>query len=65
MARPRRKFPYFKVQYFDERSVAWRELKPGYDTAELAALAADRQSHRKTRVMRVDDEGYHQVSCPK
>lgn len=62
MPSPRRKYPYYKVQTFEERSMTWRERKAGFDTLKeakqhVAALDPD----TKSRIVLVDENGYHDV----
>jgi hypothetical protein len=59
---PRRPYPYYKVQYFDDRSVTWREKKTGFDSlTEAREYVARALSIRKTRIVLVDEDGYHVV----
>ena len=62
MPSPRRAFPYFKVQVFDQRSVTWREKKVGFDTFEEAKRFIDNlPAEERVRIVRVEEDGYHEV----
>lgn len=47
--------PYFKVQWYDERSVAWRDVQVAHGSEEEARQAFE--PGRRCRVMRISPEG--------
>lgn len=48
--------PYFKVQWWDERSLAWLDIQRAHDTLDAATAAA--MAHGgTTRIMRVTPDG--------
>ncbi len=53
----RPEYPYFKVQTFDDRTMAWKEKKKRYND-ELVAWAS---CPTGGRLMRVDHEGHSPV----
>jgi len=56
----RRSYPYYKVQFFDERSSTWRETKRAFDTlAEAHRHAKEKLGQAKVRFVEVTEEGYH------
>lgn len=58
----RRKYPYFKVQTYDERSLTWKERKVGFDTLADAEKHISEQLTGKTvRIIKVDAKGYHTI----
>jgi len=62
MLRPRRAFPYYKVQILDRRSLSWKERKEGFDTLEEAREFVSRSlTDEKTRIVMVDEKGYHNL----
>ncbi len=62
MLSPRRAYPYFKVQVFDDRSMTWIEKKQGFDTPEEARkYANDLPPSQKVRIVLVDERGYHEL----
>ena len=61
MSRPRTRSsvrfdPYYRVQTYDPRQLAWREVRGRYETAEEARAAAP--AGRRWRVMEVTMDGW-------
>jgi hypothetical protein len=62
MPSPRREFPYFKVQTFDERSMTWKERKVGFDTVEEArAFVASLHATAKWKIVVFDEDGHRDI----
>jgi hypothetical protein len=51
--------PYYKVQWFDEVSLTWRDIQESYPTAEAARNAY--VDGRRCRVMVISPEGRRPV----
>lgn len=47
--------PYFKLQLWEERSAAWKDIQRSFPDAEAAAAACP--SGRRGRVMEVSESG--------
>lgn len=47
--------PYYKVQWFDPRSITWRDVQKAYPTPEAAQAAF--LTEKKCRVMHITMKG--------
>lgn len=56
--RPRKDFPYYKLQYFQERLQAWRDFPPAFQTlAELNDYRLKNAAQAQpTRIMIIEGE---------
>ena len=52
-----RRFPYFKVQWYDTIAMAWRDVQKSHATEQLARAAFLRG--KQCRVMQVDETSRH------
>ena len=54
----RKDYPYYKVQVFDDRSLAWMDEKRGFATLDDArSYIRQELAGRKCRIMVVDEKG--------
>lgn len=54
----RKDYPYYKVQVFDPRSLAWMDEKRGFGSLDEArSCIQQRLADRQCRIMVVDEKG--------
>lgn len=52
-----KKFQYWKVQYFEERSHCWKDIQKAWHDMEEAEAAAIRSEKKRVRLMQIEDRG--------
>lgn len=50
-------FLYWKIRYWIDRNLAWFDIQKAYAAPREAEADARKLSHRRVRLMRVDDRG--------
>lgn len=60
-AKPRTKFPYYKVQVFDNRNLSWKDFrKEAFDAIKDAEKYMEAQgTTRRLRILVVEKSGRH------
>lgn len=49
--------PYWKVQWWDERSLTWRDIQKAHHSREEADQAIDQEDNGTYRLMKVTETG--------
>jgi hypothetical protein len=61
----RKDYPYYKVQVFDSRSLAWIDEKRGFGSLEDArSFIEERFQDKRCRIMVVDEKGRRPLEEP-
>lgn len=56
--------PYYKLQWFDDVCMAWRDIQRQYPSAEEAARSIIGPSGRTWRLMEITMQGRHPIPLP-
>ena len=63
-AKPRTKFPYYKVQVFDNRNLSWKDFRrEAFDTLDDAEKYVDAQgTKQRLRILVVEERQRHPLA---
>lgn len=61
--KPLRNFPYYKLQYWEERVSAWKDVQKSFESPDtlLTYATSKFESHDRIRIMIVEERGRRRV----